>query len=852
MEELETFSNEHQLLINLSSTEEGNIFAQLPKILSKMLSVEFLESEGLEDEFNMVLASDYTWRMGIYFKLLKKIRDNDQDMITGWTEDHKPVQLHHWNIIPKTQCKSNKINRKTTSTYLAGPPPITWTINDIAKAANLLSVPPRPTYFEDEQEMRRVYTLIYDTYRYKGILNQALNDIYFFQVHPQFNERQTRVLLLLFDLYHRSFKRRESALADMASKLFKISDIKDLEDALWEQRVKLAAAIARLRIKNSALNLNALLPKHLKNDMTSNGSNTCPITCWINYNKVKDDEEVILALERALCLKNIELDENLSPNSYKWDELCPNFIIFHHSVRTLLARSYLVQNHKLIVQDRSFCLGPATFGKILRELELKGAVIQSHINSPRTTAYLAMILSSNSKINNLLVFGAGSRKEEYCRYLSDIGITNVVVHSEKLIEVPPEAHLLEEVIAVFATPPNSYSAISDPIDLVCSRGGDLSMLEVLTESEITVEGKQRVAGILEEQRKTLKYAMSRPQIQLVLYETHSELDIENEDMVQKTLNDINKLTTLKHAALQGKLKIDPMHSDYFFQEVNNNETIKIEVFPSDDTVYCNVPSKRSSIISRSSTSTAETFENIYGDVMVPNCDLFDLPSLPNLCPNQNNCLNLVEEGCYLALIQRKELTKLDNKYMIEMAEMRGVFGSTNTTSRPKGRVPKIKKEKRQVSPQTSKNKRKLKYLSMDRIVAPTHSSSMKHTTCIGELQPCPKMKREENLTLHKVPQSRRWWTETTQHIKKLRQALIHKNILSNAKQTNSDHPLLKSKRCSLNNLKIDEIVAKSSECYKIPVFPRLRLTRNASKYKKIPLPVSITFVQFAQKNVYAN
>lgn len=38
------------------------------------------------------------------------------------------------------------------------------------------------------------------------------------------------------------------------------------------------------------------------------------------------------------------------------------------------------------------------------------------------------------------------------------------------------------------------------------------MLEVLTESEDTKEGRQRVANILDEQKKTLKFAMSRPQV----------------------------------------------------------------------------------------------------------------------------------------------------------------------------------------------------------------------------------------------------------------------------------------------------------------------------------------------------
>lgn len=96
--------------------------------------------------------------------------------------------------------------------------------------------------------------------------------------------------------------------------------------------------------------------------------------------------------------------------------------------------------------------------------------------------------------------------------MKSIGATNIHVRAERLIDIPPESDFLANITAVFATPPNSYSAVTDPIDLVCSRGGDLSMLQVLTESDINEEGRKRVAGILEEQRLTLKFAMSRPQV----------------------------------------------------------------------------------------------------------------------------------------------------------------------------------------------------------------------------------------------------------------------------------------------------------------------------------------------------
>lgn len=104
------------------------------------------------------------------------------------------------------------------------------------------------------------------------------------------------------------------------------------------------------------------------------------------------------------------------------------------------------------------------------------------------------------------------------------------------------------------------------------------MLEALTESDETKEAKERVISILEEQRKTLRFAMSRPQvsifisnnlftknsyfqIQFILYETHSELEAENDGMVGKTLRDINRLAKLQHASLLGKTPVSEMPMD---------------------------------------------------------------------------------------------------------------------------------------------------------------------------------------------------------------------------------------------------------------------------------------------------
>ncbi|XP_044758073.1 uncharacterized protein LOC123316146 isoform X2 [Coccinella septempunctata] len=616
-------------------------------------------------------------------------------------------KLHDWNIIPKnerTECDEAKPNNIGRKRLKHGPDPITWTVSDLAKAGCLLHSPPIGTAFEDEQEMRRVYTLIYDVFRYKNVLMQALNDINFFQIFEQLQASVPIVWLLFYDLYHRSFKKRETSVRELAARLFHHAKLSLAENALWCQRVKLAAAVARLRIKYNALSLMDLLPSHLRGDRTNKESRNIPVTVWVNNRKFKNVNDIKKQIEHALKVKLVDDLKDLGPNTFKWDRHCPLTVAFHYSMRTELAKSNLVRSHKLIVQDRSFCVGAATFWKVVEDLQLSGSVIQTHVNSPRSTAYLANLLSQNEKIKKLMAFSAGRRKIEYENYLHELGMTNVIVYSDKLVDFGFESPCMEEVVAVYATPPNSYSAVADPIDLVCSRGGDLSMLEILTESEDTLEGRNRVTKILEEQRKTLKVAMSRPQIQVVLYETHSELDVENCEMVKTTLNEINRIAKLHHASLKGLISPDYLTTmqmpSELLKEINNNEEEKGQEMEENKGDQFDAGDNNSRINIPDPVHCEDPCD--FKDVHVPETDLFDTPDLPCLCPEETNCK--MENGCYLALIQRKKVLKLDNKYMIQMAEQRGLFGS-NTSNSSKQKGSKQSRKKQQNAKQEPKQKR---------------------------------------------------------------------------------------------------------------------------------------------------
>lgn len=212
-----------------------------------------------------------------------------------------------------------------------------------------------------------------------------------------------------------------------------------------------------------------------------------------------------------------------------------------------------------IFQDRAFTLGPAIFSRLLEYFEVEGDVIQTHMSSPRSVAYLASLFQSNYRVNEILIFGGGSRLIEYNEYMQNLGINNIRIRSENFSQMSTHSHALEKVVGVFITPPNSYSAISDPIDLICSRGGDLSMLEVLTESEMSEGGKKRVAKILEEQRETLRLAMSRPQVQFILYCTHSMVESENSYMVELAVDSVNRAAFERHLKIyKEKRRLDAL------------------------------------------------------------------------------------------------------------------------------------------------------------------------------------------------------------------------------------------------------------------------------------------------------
>lgn len=443
--------------------------------------------------------------------------------------------------------------------------------------------------------------------------------------------------------------------------------------------------------------------------------------------------------------------------------MLPQFLTCIPKNRSKFVQADIIKNHEFIMQDRAFSLGPAIFSRLLDVYEVHGSVIQTHVFSPKSTAYLASLFLTNNLVINFIAFGAGVRVHEYQNFMKQLGVTNVEIRSENFRDISMNSSILDRVVGVFATPPNSYSGVSDPIDLICSRGGDLTMLEVLTESEISDDARKRVKTVLEEQRETLRLAMSRPQVQYILYETHSVVDSENEKMVARSVEDVNNAAREKHlVALRERIRLEAI-------ALAAQEALPsiMQLDPSTPVSSSRKRGREEVGKKHKGDDDSSDSENEDGDEIkktteedfeVPLTDLFEISELPDICLNQDKCLNPRQEGVFFALLKRKEVTRLDAKYMIKIAETRGVFGNTNLKLKSKVKITNKKPEKKieieEKSNRRFKRKKSDVEILIKRLSQPTHSfitrtnpqrrSSAEHKMLVLDPNRCPCMRHSRH------------------------------------------------------------------------------------------------------------
>ncbi|CAG9806104.1 unnamed protein product [Chironomus riparius] len=663
---------------NLFYVSRANIFSIYPNILKKIVGVD---DENYSPEKSIaILPSDFEWQLKCYFRLLeqqKKLNTLDKKSVLELSQIERSASLQRQQntqdeefrdrdgivytpiyspispnadrslIKPLGYCEQEfrlSVSHETNN--------VIWDLSEFAKAGKLLKTPPMDVEFYDEYEMRKVYSLIYDVFRY-------------------------------------------------------------IETCLDKMKTKLAASITKIRIEKQALNLQYLLPSHLRDEKVARAVTNPIITGWFNkFKKSLTKRDITKKLE-GMGFKELDgCDTKSFPKSFRYDKVCPNFFfLWFPRDKSEFLQDAMIRENDVILQNKAFTVGPAIFAKLVNYFEIAGDILQTHILSPRSTAYLATLLLRNRFVGKLRVFGAGRNYKEYKAYFDKIGATNIQLYEESFLGI--SRHILEKTVAIYCTPPSSFSSILDPIELICSRGGDLKMLQFLSESEMTDDGQTRATKILREQRETLKSSMSKPQIQFILYETHSIVEAENEDMVQHAMEYVNRKAYDKHLikAQKERERLEQLEREK--ENMPGIPTAHREREPKKDakgkktkgneqSASVKINTNKTGMKQSDSLESIDAIDPVAEEakkdeplvVNVPLTDLFEVQKLPDFCINRDNCVLRRSEGCFLSLLKRKEIIRMDSKYLIQIAELRGIFGDKDRPKKTKSKA-QMRAEKKQ-------------------------------------------------------------------------------------------------------------------------------------------------------------
>lgn len=102
---------------------------------------------------------------------------------------------------------------------------------------------------------------------------------------------------------------------------------------------------------------------------------------------------------------------------------------------------------------------------------------------------------------------------------------------------------LNRASIVFATPPSSYIGLQNVIELAIAQAGNMKLLTLFTSLEDELKNPR---DLLSEQLETLQYALTRPSVQVLLYEAHSILTTETSEMINQVVVRTNRMTREKY------------------------------------------------------------------------------------------------------------------------------------------------------------------------------------------------------------------------------------------------------------------------------------------------------------------
>ncbi|XP_055081021.1 putative methyltransferase NSUN7 [Periophthalmus magnuspinnatus] len=379
----------------------------------------------------------------------------------------------------------------------------------------------------DDEMQRAAYKLAFNSLKYQELLENIILDSSFYLTQQLPDDQMSLVVVMLYDFQDRKFVPRECENTDKD-----IKEVRDVELHLLRFKTKLAASLARWRIKHELLSIECMLPESVR--IKQDRASSLMLYAWVNSLKSSVDE-VQSVLERA-GFSRVRSVGQLQGKTFCQDTHCEDLLVFPTLVRAHLEPTSLLSNHKLIVQDKACCLGPNAVCPLLQEPETGDVLMAgcfSGLTVVHTASLIAMKLKSTSNDKSTVFVCVGDRTESQREKLQQVvnamGCKNVKLIPVSFQSVDRSDNQFQKVQVILLAPKSSLSSISNPVEFILQEDGDTELLQDLARGSIA---KSKLESLVVQQKKDIDHAMQFPKILSVIYTTYSSYPEENEEVVR--------------------------------------------------------------------------------------------------------------------------------------------------------------------------------------------------------------------------------------------------------------------------------------------------------------------------------
>ncbi|XP_032883599.1 putative methyltransferase NSUN7 isoform X2 [Amblyraja radiata] len=373
---------------------------------------------------------------------------------------------------------------------------------------------------KDDKLQRSVYDLAFSALKYQEILEEILINSSFYPSESVSVDSTSLVLVMLYDYQNRKFLPRN--ISDIEAV---IPEVREVEKCLWNCKTKLAAALARCRIKNDAVSLHLILPESVRNQ--EKRACSLPLYAWVNV--LKTSVEDVTSLLESKGFTKVKCAGELEGLSFCEDRHCQDVLLFPTQLTSKLNDMELVTSHKMIIQDKGRSLAPHSV-KVLMNMD--DDIVITNAGSRLTIAHMSTLINQN--LSKLYVCGVKSEIEQndLRNLFEKMGCKNIKLIPQRFTDIEPIDPRLQKVKVILLVPQCSASGVSNPVEFILNERGDTTLLQELSQGKVS---EQKLKSLSQKQAAELMHAVRFPKVQAIVYSTCSIYPEENEEVVKPVL-----------------------------------------------------------------------------------------------------------------------------------------------------------------------------------------------------------------------------------------------------------------------------------------------------------------------------